>query len=349
MTASQGGPRRHFESDNWSGAHPDVLSALAAVNQGHTPSYGHDTHTAAATEKLREHFGESAQIFFVFSGTGANVLGLQTIALPFNSVICADTAHIYTSECGAAEKHVGCKLVPVPSADGKIAREGIAQHLRYFGDDHTAQPSAVSITQATEYGTVYTPDEISVIAAFAHEHGLRLHMDGARLANAAAGLGVSLLDITGRAGVDVLSFGGTKNGMIAGEAVIFFDPELARNFAYRRMQGAQLASKMRFIAAQFDALFTNDLWLRNASHANNMAGLLGRGLARIPRCQLTQLVQANEVFAIIPREHIAALQTERLFQVWDETTSEARFVTSFDTTEEDVTSFLNAALRIIGH
>ena len=348
MTSSSDGPRRHLASDNWSGVHPDVLTAIASANEGHIPSYGHDTHTAAATEKLREHFGESAQIFFVFSGTGANVLGLQTIALPFNSVICADTAHIYTSECGAAEKHVGCKLSPVPSRDGKITKEGIAEHLRYFGDDHSVQPSAVSITQATEYGTVYSPDEISTIAAFAHEHGLRLHMDGARLANAAAGLGVSLMDITGGAGVDVLSFGGTKNGMIAGEAVIFFDPELARNFAYRRMQGTQLPSKMRFIAAQFDAMFTNDLWLRNASHANNMASLLGKGLSALPRIQLTQPVQANEVFAIIPREHIAALQNECFFSVWDETSSECRFVASFDTTEGDITSFLNAAMRVLG-
>lgn len=348
MTSSSDGPRRHLASDNWSGVHPEVLAAIASANDGHIPAYGHDTHTAAATEKLREHFGESAQIFFVFSGTGANVLGLQTIALPFNSVICADTAHIYTSECGAAEKHVGCKLSPVPSRDGKIDRHGIAEHLRYFGDDHSVQPSAVSITQATEYGTVYSPDEISTIAAFAHEHGLRLHMDGARLANAAAGLGVSLMDITGGAGVDVLSFGGTKNGMIAGEAVIFFDPELARNFAYRRMQGTQLPSKMRFIAAQFDAMFTNDLWLRNASHANKMAALLGKGLSALPRIQLTQPVQANEVFAIIPREHIAPLQNECFFSVWDETSSECRFVASFDTTEEDITSFLNAAMKVLG-
>jgi threonine aldolase len=322
------GARRHFASDNWSGVHPEVVAAISAVNSGHVPSYGHDAHTASAIEKLREHFGEDAQIFFVFSGTGANVLSLQTIALPFNGVICADTAHIYTSECGTAEKHVGCKLLGITSPDGKIDRDGIAGHLTGFGDDHSVQPSAVSITQATEYGTVYTPNEIEVLTSFAHEHGLRVHMDGARLVNAAASLGVSLLDITGRAGVDVLSFGGTKNGMIAGEAVVFFDPELAQNFVYRRMQGMQLSSKMRFIAAQFDALFTDDLWLRSASHANDMAALLGRGLAEIPQCRLTQRVEANEVFVTIPREHIAALQNECYFSVWDETISEARFVCS---------------------
>ncbi|MEO5589888.1 MAG: beta-eliminating lyase-related protein, partial [Gemmatimonadaceae bacterium] len=294
-------------------------------------------------------FGEGAQIFFVFSGTGANVLGLQAITQPFNTVICAETAHIYTSECGASEKHLGCKLSPVPTTNGKIDREGISRHLHDFGNDHHVQPSAISISQATEYGTVYSPDEIAALAAFAREHGLRLHMDGARLANAAAGLDASLTDISGRAGVDVLTLGGTKNGIIAGEAVIFFDPELARNFAYRRMQGMQLASKMRFIAAQFDALFTDNLWLRSATHANSMAAMLGHALAELPGCTITQHVQANEVFATIPRERIAALQNECYFQVWNEATSEARFVCSFDTTEDDVTSFIEAARRILGY
>jgi threonine aldolase len=348
VTFNTPNPRRHLASDNWSGVHPEVLAALAAVNAGHVPSYGHDTYTAAAIAKLREHFGESAEIFFVFSGTGANVLSLQTLALPFNAVVCAETAHIFTSETGATEKHVGCKLLAVPTTDGKIDREGIAGHLRSFGDDHSAQPSAVSITQATEYGTVYTPSQIQLISSFAHEHGLRVHMDGARLANAAASLGVPLADITANAGVDVLSFGGTKNGMIAGEAVVFFDPELARNFVYRRMQGTQLSSKMRFIAAQFDALFTDDLWLRSARHSNRMATILGQGLAALPGCKLTQSVQANEVFVTVPREHIAALQSEFFFHVWDEETSEARFVASFDTTEEDVASFLRGAERVLG-
>ena len=339
--------RRHLASDNWAGVHPEVMAAIVAANAGHVPSYGNDSYTASAIAKLKEHFGESAEIFFVFSGTGANVLGLQTLALPFNAVICAETAHIFTSECGAPEKHVGCKLLAIPTEDGKIDRDGISGHLTGFGDDHSVQPSAVSITQATEYGTVYSPNEIRVISAFAREHGLRLHMDGARLANAAASLGVSLLDITGNAGVDVLSFGGTKNGLIAGEAVIFFDPELARNFANRRMQAAQLSSKMRFIAAQFDALFTDDLWLRSAAHANRMASMLGEGLAGLPGCRLTQRVEANEVFAVIPREHIASLQNEYFFHVWEESISEARFVTSFDTTEDDVTSFLSAAQKIL--
>lgn len=347
MTDSPDRPRRHLASDNWSGVHPEVLAAVAAANAGHAPSYGSDAHTTATTGKLREVFGESAQIFLVFSGTGANVLGLQSTALPFNTVICAETAHIYTSECGAPEKHVGCKLSPVPTSDGKIDSEGIARHLHDFGNDHHVQPSTVSISQATEYGTVYTPEEVGAISAFARDHGLRLHMDGARLANAAASLGVSLREITGDAGVDVLSFGGTKNGILAGEAVVFFDPELARNFAYRRMQGMQLASKMRFVAAQFDALLTDDLWLRSASHANRMAALLGKLLATLPGVRLTQKVEANQVFAILPREHIAALQSECYFHVWDELTSEARFVTSFDTTEEDIREFIDAARTLL--
>lgn len=342
------GARRHLASDNWAGVHPEVLAAMSAANTGHVPSYGHDTYTASAMEKLHAHFGDNAEIFFVFSGTGANVLSLQTLALPFNAVICAETAHIFTSECGAAEKHVGCKLLAIPTEDGKIDRDGIAKHLSGFGDDHSAQPSGVSITQATEYGTVYSPDQIQVISSFAHEHGLRLHMDGARLANAAASLGVSLRDITADAGVDVLSFGGTKNGLIAAEAVVFFDPELAKNFPNRRMQGTQLSSKMRFIAAQFDALFTDDLWLRSARHANRMASMLATELAALPGCRLTQRVEANEVFAIIPREFVAALQNECFFHVWEESLSEARFVTSFDTTEDDVTSFISAARRILG-
>ncbi len=340
--------RRHFSSDNWAGVHPEVLAALSAVNAGHVPSYGHDSYTEATLGRLQEVFGESSEIFLVFSGTGANVLGLQTVAASFNTVICSETAHIYTSECGAPEKHVGCKLSPVPSSDGKIDRDGIGRHLHDFGDDHHVQPSAVSISQATEYGTVYSPDEIRVISAFAHEQGLKLHMDGARLANAAAHLGVSLSEISGDAGVDVLSFGGTKNGMIAGEAVVFFDRELAKNFPYRRMQGMQLSSKMRFIAAQFDALLENDLWLRSANHANNMAAMLGKGLAEIPGVRLTQTVQANEVFAILPRAHLAALQEVSSFQVWTEALNEARFVTSFDTTKEDVSAFLEKAGEIIG-
>ncbi|MEP6905084.1 MAG: beta-eliminating lyase-related protein, partial [Gemmatimonadales bacterium] len=259
-----------------------------------------------------------------------------------NSIICVNTAHIFTSECGAAEKHIGCKLLPVPATNGKITSQGIAQHLHHLGDAHHAQPSAVSISQATEYGTVYSPDEVQVIAGFARDHNLRLHMDGARLANAAASLGLPLRDMAGSLGVDVLSFGGTKNGAIGAEAVAFFDGALAMNFAYRRMQGMQLASKMRFVAAQFDALLSGDLWLRNATQANRMAARLGKELAEIPGIELTQEVEANEVFVILPREHVASLQEQCYFQVWVEEKTEARLVTSFDTTDDDITSFVKS-------
>lgn len=342
--------RRHFASDNWAGVHPEVIAAISAANTGHDPSYGKDDYTRSVANKLKAALGnDSAEVFFVFGGTAANVLGLETLARPFNGIICAETAHIHTSECGAAEKHIGCKLVLIPTTDGKIDREGIARHLNYFGNEHHVQPSVVSISQATEYGTVYNADEIRVIASYVHEHGMKLHMDGARLANAAASLGVSLADITGGAGVDVLSFGGTKNGLIAAEAVVFFDAELARGFEYRRMQGMQLSSKMRFIAAQFDALLTDELWKRSAQRANHMASLLGKGLDALDGFTVTQKVEANEVFAIVPRDFIAPLQSESFFLIWDEVRSEARFVTSFDTEESDIVDFVTAAKALVTH
>jgi threonine aldolase len=330
--------RRALSSDNWAGVHPEVIAAITAANTGHAPSYGEDSYTESVVQKLRDALG-AEEVFLVFMGTGANVLGLESIARSHNAVICASTAHIYTSECGAAEKHIGCKLLPVPTENGKITQQGIAQHLHHLGNEHHVQPSAVSISQATEYGTVYSRDEVQVISAFAHDHGLKLHMDGARLANAAAHNGTSLREEAHDLGVDVLSFGGTKNGAMAAEAVVYFDRKLAKDFDYRRMQAMQLGSKMRFIAAQFDALLTDDLWLRSARHANRMATILGDELSSIQGIALTQVVQANEVFAIFPREHIAPLQKEFDFQVWDEARTEVRLVASFDTTEDDVRTF----------
>jgi len=334
-----GKPRRALASDNWAGVHPEVIAAIAAANVGHAPSYGEDPYTKSVVEKLRDALGAD-EVFLVFTGTGANVIGLESLARPHHAVICASTAHIHTSECGAAEKHIGCKLLPVPTANGKITPNGIADHLHHLGNEHHVQPSAVSISQATEYGTVYSPDEVQVIANFAHDHDMQLHMDGARLANAAASLGRPLREMARDVGVDVLTFGGTKNGAIAAEAVVYFDRKLAKDFHYRRMQSMQLASKMRFIAAQFDALLTDDLWLRSATHANRMAALLGEELAQIPGITLTQKVEANEVFAIFPREHVARLQEELWFQVWNEATTEVRLVASFDTTAEDITTFV---------
>ena len=339
---------RAFASDNWAGVHPEVLAAMAAANIGHVPSYGNDPYTREAEERIRAAVGDDAEVFLVFSGTAANVLCLHSMVQSHQAIICAETAHVYTSECGAAEKHIGCKLLPVPSPNGKITVQGIRQHLHDIGNEHHVQPRAISITQATEYGTVYTPQEIRAIADFAHTHSLLLHMDGARLFNAAASLNVPLRAITSGAGVDALSFGGTKNGLVAGEAVVFFKQVLADDFEFKRMQGMQLASKMRFIAAQFNALLTSDLWKRSANHSNRMAQLLAAELAGIKGVALTQQVQANEVFATLPPEIIPKLQQEWPFHIWNEATSEARLITSFDTEESDIADFAALVRQAVG-
>ena len=339
---------RAFASDNWAGVHPEVLQAMAAVNFGHVPSYGGDPYTLDAIARIADEVGGDPEVFLVFSGTAANVLCLQSMVRSYQAVICAETAHVYTSECGAAEKHIGCKLLTVPSPNGKITVAGIREHLHYIGNEHHVQPRAITITQATEYGTVYTPYEIRVIADFAHASSLLLHMDGARIFNAAAHLNVPLQAITGDAGVDALSFGGTKNGLIAGEAVVFFKRFLADDFEFRRMQGMQLSSKMRFIAAQFIALLTNGLWKRSAGHANRMAQLLASELGGITGVALTQAVEANEVFVTLPREIIPRLQDEWPFHIWNEARSEARLITSFDTEEADITEFAALVREAIG-
>ena len=329
---------RAFASDNWAGVHPEVLAALAAVNAGHVSSYGRDRHTHDAISRIVAEFGD-AEVFFLFSGTAANVLCLQSMVRPHQAVICADTAHIHTSECGAPEKQIGCKLLPISAPHGKITVAGIQQHLHDIGNEHHVQPRAISITQATEYGTVYTQREIRTIADFAHSQSLLLHMDGARIFNAAVSLGVSLRALTKDAGVDALSLGGTKNGLIAAEAAVFFNERLADDFEFRRMQGMQLASKMRFIAAQFSALLTDGLWKKSAMHANTMAKLLGEQLSGVPGVELTQPVEANAVFATIPPGIVASAQDAYYFHIWNEATSEARLITSFDTTEADVMEF----------
>jgi threonine aldolase len=337
MAAGANSPRT-FASDNWAGVHPEVLAALGAVNAGHVPSYGRDRHTYDAISRIAAEFGDG-EVFFLFSGTAANVLCLQSMVRPYQAVICADTAHIHTSEAGAPEKQIGCKLLPIPAPHGKITLAGIAEHLHHLGNEHHVQPRAISITQATESGTVYTQREIRTIADFAHSNSLLLHMDGARIFNAAASLDVPLRALTKDAGVDALSLGGTKNGLIAAEAAVFFNERLADDFEYRRMQGMQLASKMRFIAAQFAALLTDGLWKKSASHANRMAKMLGEELSAIPGVELTQPVEANAVFAIIPPRIVASVQEAYYFHIWNEAASEARFITSFDTDESDVMGF----------
>ena len=332
---------RGFASDNNSGVHPDVLAAMSRVNIGHTIAYGDDPYTRAAESLFKTIFGGDTKVFFVYNGTAANVLGLKSATRSFNAVICAETAHINVDECAAPEKFCGGKLLSVPTQDGKLRTLDIKKHLHGFGFEHHAQPKVISITQPTELGTLYSPAEIREIVDLARKYDLLVHMDGARLANAAVALNLDLKACTRDLGIDVLSFGGTKNGMMFGEAVVFFNPDLASDFKYIRKQGMQLNSKMRYISAQFEAYLSNDLWRKNARHANDMAALLKQGIADIPAIRITQKVETNGVFAVIPGDSIQDLQKEFFFYVWNEAASEVRWMTSFDTQVADIEAFLD--------
>lgn len=331
---------RSFGSDNHAGVHPEVLDAIARVNEGQQPAYGDDEITRQLEGLVQTHFGVGARGFPLWSGTGANVLGLSALLRPYEAVICADTAHINTDECGALERFHGAKLLTVTAREGKLSPDGVASRLTGVGDQHHAQPRVVSISQATELGTCYTHPEIRAIAEIAHEQGLYLHMDGARLANAAASLGCDLRELTTDAGVDVLSLGGTKNGAMAAEAVIVLRPGLAEGLPFVRKQGMQLASKMRFVSAQLVALLSSDLWRRNAEHANAMAHRLSGGLQELPEVEVNGPVQANAVFATLDPERIGKLQKLWSFHVWDEDRHQVRWMTSFATTPDDVDAFL---------
>jgi len=337
---------RGFASDNNAGVSPEVLKKIAKVNLGHVVGYGDDPFTSTAISILKEHFGSRTTPFLVFTGTGANVLSIAAVVNSFHSVICAETSHIHEDECGAPEHFSGCKLLPVITPDGKLTPGLIKPHLKGFNFEHHSQPRVISISQSTEMGTVYSPEEIKILADFAHSYGLILHIDGARLANATVSLGVTFKAMTTDQGADILSFGGTKNGLMAAESVIFLNSKLAGNFKYLRKQGMQLASKMRFIAAQLIAYFENDLWKRNAFHANEMARLLCQLVKDIPQVKITQKVQSNGVFAILPKKIIPILQKEFFFYVWNEERGEVRWMTSFDTTEEDIAGFV-ARLKVI--
>jgi len=336
-----------FGSDNHSGVHPDILTALQNVNAGYVVAYGHDEYTKKAVRQLTEIFGRQTEIFFVYNGTAANILGLRNVTDSFHSILCAESAHLTVHECCGPENYIGCKLVIIPTRDGKLTVDLIEPCIIGVGDPHMAQPHVISLTQATERGTVYRPKEIQTIADFAHARGMLVHMDGARLCNAAAFLKVGLDDICGKVGVDVLSFGGTKNGMMYGEAVVFFDKNLAKNFEFIRKQGMQLTSKMRYISAQFSAFLDNDLWLQNAMHANAMAQLLARQLERIPGVQVTQKVEANMVYAVIPNRCITRLQKQYYFHRFNERTCEVRLMCSFTTQPQDVLSFAEAIRRAV--
>ena len=332
--------KKGFASDNNSGVHHNILAALSNANHGHVVGYGDDPYTREATEIFKKRFGKKTEVFFVFNGTGANVLGLSTVTQSFNSIICAETAHIQEDECGAPEKCTGCKLLPVEPVNGKLTPEAIRTHLKGFGFEHHSQPRVISISQVTEMGTVYKPEEIKELADLAHENNMVLHMDGARIANAAVSLNMDFKAFTVDCGVDILSFCGTKNGMMMVEAVLFFNPELTGLTKYLRKQSMQLYSKMRFVGAQFIAYFENDLWKETASHSNKMARMLEAEIKNIPEIKITQPVDANGIFAIVPKNIIKPLQERFFFYIWDDMKHEVRWMTSFDTTEQEIQEFV---------
>ncbi|GAA3080581.1 threonine aldolase family protein [Streptosporangium carneum] len=331
---------KSFASDNHAGVHPAVLAAIIDANTADAPAYGGDPWTRAMEDAFRVEFGAQATAYAMFNGTGANVVGLGLVLRPYDAVLCPESAHINVNECGAAERALGAKLIPLPTDNGKITVEDVRGQLSVLGDEHHAQPRVISISQVTECGTCYTPDEIARLAEFAHTRGLFLHMDGARLANAAAELGCSMRALTTEVGVDLLSFGGTKNGAMGAEALVLLRPELGAPALFLRKQGMQLASKMRFVSAQLTALLTEDLWRQNASHANAMAHRLADGIADLPGVSLRYPVQSNAVFPVLPEKVISDLQQRHLFHVWDEAENVVRWVTAFDTTPEHVDAFV---------
>jgi len=333
---------RFFASDNCSGIHPEILKAIEEANHGHVKGYGYDAYTEKATADFKEIFGEDIDVFFVYSGTGANVLALESCIRPYEAVICSDMAHIHTDEAGAPERHLMSKLILLPSEHGKINASQIPPVLTGRGVEHHVQPAVVSLTQSTEYGTLYSTDELNAITSLAKEEHLKVHLDGARFSNAVASLGTKALENIKSGGIDVMSFGGTKNGMMMGEALVFFNRELAHNFLYRRKQGMQLASKMRFISAQFSAFFKNDLWLHLARHSNNMAQLLRESLSEIAEIHITRPVEVNAVFCIMPAEISERMQKQFPFYTWNELTNEVRLMCSWDTHESDIEAFTKA-------
>ncbi|PZR58879.1 MAG: threonine aldolase [Candidatus Meridianibacter frigidus] len=337
---------RTFASDNAAPAHPAVLEAIARANSGQAVSYGEDSHTRDATRRFREIFGSQTEVLFTFNGTGANVTAIASLLSPFEAVICPASAHLNTDECGALERFAGIKILAVPTPNGKLTPELIGPFAQAPREEHHVQPRLISLSQTTEFGGVYSTAELAAICNFARAHDLLVHMDGARLSNAAAALDLSLHDAT--TGIDVLSFGGTKNGLIFGEAVVFLEGSLQRGGAkFVRKQAMQLASKMRFISAQFEALLTNDLWLLNARHANAMASRLEMLVRDIRGIKISRPVEANAVFAVLPREIIAPLQREFFFYLFDEARCEARWMTSFDTTPDDVDAFAILLRRLL--
>jgi len=345
--------KKGFASDNWSGVCPEIMLALQEVNPAHNEAYGEldDPVTEAAIQKFKQHFGDDIAVFFVYNGTAANVLGISQMMQSYHAVVTVGTAHLNEDECAAPEKFMGSKILKVETEDGKLRPEHVKPFLTSFGFQHHAQPKVISISQVTELGTIYTPQEIKALADFAHANNMFLHMDGARISNAVVALDIDFRSITVDAGVDVLSFGGTKNGLMFGEVVIFFGKDKGRDFEYLRKQGMQLHSKMRYISAQFDRYLTDDLWKKNATHANRMAKKLAEAVSQFPELKITQEVKANGVFCTMPPELIPKLQKDYFFHVWNEKPSlvgesaksqvkEVRLMCSWDTTEDDIEGFV---------
>lgn len=333
---------RSFASDNNSGVHPLVMEALNRANEGHALGYGDDPWTAEAVGRLKETFGQECEPLFVFNGTGSNAVALQLCTRPYNLILCAETAHIYVDECGAPARMTGCQIRPIKTQDGKLTPDLLRPYLCNFGEQHHSQPGVVYLSQCTELGTVYTMEELKAIVSLVHQYGMYVHMDGARLANACAALHLTMKELTVDCGVDVLSFGGTKNGLMLGESVLVFNSDLKKEARFVRKQSAQLASKLRYLSCQFTAYLTDDLWLKNATHANGMARLLYTKLKEIPNVHFTQKVESNQLFLTLPRPVIDRLLETYFFYFWNEVENEIRLVTSFDTTEEDIRDFVQA-------
>lgn len=338
---------RGFASDNYAGAHPEVLAALAAANGGHLTAYGGDPYSERLHDLVRAHFGPRAEAFPVFNGTGANVVALQALLPRWGAVVCAATAHINTDENGAPERVGGLKLLPVATSDGRLTPELLDEEAWGFGNVHRAQPLVVSVTQSTELGTTYRPEALRALCDHAHRLGMRVHLDGARLANAAAFLDTSLGALTSEVGVDVVSFGGTKNGLVLGEAVVVCDPDAVDGLGYLRKAAMQLASKSRFLAAQLVALLEDDLWRRSAARANAMAARLRRGLEELPDVRCTQPTEANTVLAVLPPGVAAAVRRRFAFYDWDHRRGEVRLMCAFDTTEDDVDALVAAVAEAL--
>ena len=319
---------RSFASDNNSGVHPLVMDALNRANKDHAVGYGDDPWTEEAVGKIREAFTPDCEVLFVFNGTGSNAVALQLCTRPYNLILCAETAHIYVDECGAPARMTGCQIRPIATPDGKLTPELLRPYLCHFSEQHHSQPGAIYLSQCTE---------------LAHAYGMYVHMDGARLANACAALGLTFKELTVDCGIDILSFGGTKNGLMIGESVIIFHPDLKKEARFVRKQSAQLASKLRYLSCQFTAYLKDDLWLKNARHANQMALLLRDGLKELPEVWFTQEVESNQLFLTMPRRVIDKLLQSYFFYFWDEAADEIRLVTSFDTTEEDIRELLATA------